>query len=101
VIQETNPDIVMQMDEKLNFIAATNPNAIEIYSETLSLDDCRRAESHIGSPIGSGGRVTRLMDMNIQIHPPILKARLDHLKSQQIVDSDNLVDWSRTTSAIK
>lgn len=38
-------------------------------------------------PVGPIERVRQLCDMNIQIHPPILKRRLEMLKCPQIVDT--------------
>lgn len=48
---------------------------------------CYGISNHLGIDIGPAARVRQLCDMNIQIHPPILKRRLESLKCQQLVDT--------------
>ena len=54
----------------------------------VSFDDtdaemCREIAKYLGIDIGPIERVRQLCDMNIQIHPPILKKRLEQLKNLQ------------------
>ena len=44
---------------------------------------CQQMSKYLGIDIGPQKRVVQLCDMNIQIHPPILKKRLETLKNLQ------------------
>jgi hypothetical protein len=48
---------------------------------------CYEIAEYIGVSIGPATRVRMLCDMNVQIHPPILKQRLANLKCQPQVDT--------------
>lgn len=56
--------------------------------ETIDPLVCYSIAEYLGINIGPIERVRQLCDMNIQIHPPVLKARLERLRSQQFVDSE-------------
>jgi hypothetical protein len=51
----------------------------------ITYERCMAISEYLEIDIGPGARVRQLCDMNIQIHPPVLKARLEALKVQQIV----------------
>jgi predicted P-loop ATPase/GTPase len=47
-----------------------------------------RVSQYLGIGIGPATRVRQLCDMNIQIHPPVLKQRLENLRVSTIVDTE-------------
>lgn len=71
--------------EAENFIRHVNPMVIEF--DEVDMEKCYDVANHLGVTIGLSHRVAMLCDMNIQIHPPVLKRRFEALKCQQLVDT--------------
>lgn len=89
-VQKYEPSITMGALEALKrelVELAYETKAHVIGYEDINEFLCKRMADYLEVDIGPRQRLVQMLDMNIQIHPPILKARLEALKRQQIVDT--------------
>lgn len=57
-------------------------NHIDVSFDRITPSLCYSISEYLGVDIGPEARVRQLCDMNIQIHPPILRERLTRLSQQ-------------------
>lgn len=76
---EVTYDGLMSMNRELTALTKKiRPMVVQF--ESIEPVMCYQIAEHLGIDIGPTARVRQLCDMNIQIHPPILKARINQLK---------------------
>lgn len=78
---------LMSTRRDLEYLCSALKPKVMKFDDLGSVDKCYELASYLGVVIGPRQRVQQLCDMNIQIHPPILRKRLEALKCQQIVDT--------------
>lgn len=67
---------------------AENLKPMVVKFEEIDPIKCYEIAEYLSIDIGPATRVRQLCDMNIQIHPSILKRRLESLKGKLLVDSE-------------
>lgn len=55
-------------------------NPMVVNFDSIDPVKCYEIAEYLGIDIGPATRVRQLCDMNIQIHPPVLKQRLENLR---------------------
>lgn len=79
-------DMMLSLYQELTALTV-QASAFIVNFDLITPQTCYAVADYLGVCIGPIERVQQLCDMNVQIHPPILKARLEKLKRQQIVDT--------------
>ena len=89
-VREIEPHLAYDAldDAKVELDSLTvHTSAFRVCFDHINPQTCYSVADYLGVCIGPIERVRQLCDMNVQIHPPILKARLETLKRQPLVDT--------------
>ena len=86
ILPTTRRDALLVMQSQIaGIVEHLDPMMVQF--ESINMTRCYEIAEYLGIDIGPATRVRQLCDMNIQIHPPVLRKRLESLKCQQFVDT--------------
>lgn len=87
ITENIDEDRILDMQDELDVLQSSlNPLVVD-FSE-ITPRRCYDIAEYLGVDIGPAVRVCQLCDMNIQIHPPVLRERLRALNVSTIVDTE-------------
>lgn len=88
IFGSVKPERVIEMSAAMDDLSEwVEDRMMRVTVEQICVNKCLEMSKFLNVDIGPIERVRQLLDMNVQIHPPVLKRRLESLKMSTIVDT--------------